>query len=254
MFKAKINANALREYLELITAVVEEGKLRITENGIELKAVDPANVAMISFELPCDAFNEFQVNAKKTESEEEIIEKEIGLDFTKLLSIFGTVGSDEVELKLDDEKQKLLAKAGNLAFTISLLDPASLRKEPKVPELELPAQIVIETNEFRRALRAMERIGDHVKLGTTEETFYMETYGETDKLKMELQKEQLINLKSKKLNTLYSIEYIVAMSKGMSHVKNITLNLGEDMPLLMESEIADGKGKVSYLLAPRIES
>ena len=253
MFKAKIDANALREYLELITAVVDEGKLKITENGIELKAVDASNVAMVAFELPNDAFNEFQLNTKEKIDTETVIEKEIGLDFEKLLSIFGVGGNNEVELELDDDKQKLHAKMGNLAYTISLLDPVSLRKEPRVPELDLSAQVVIETGELRRALRAMERISDHVMFGITEETFYMETYGETDKLKMELTKEQLINLKGKKLNSLYSIEYIVAMSKGMSHVENITLNFDKDMPLRMESEIAEGKGKVSYLLAPRIE-
>jgi len=44
------------------------------------------------------------------------------------------------------------------------------------------------------------------------------------------------------------------MSKGMAHAENITLNLGKDYPLQMEFEVAEGKGKVTYLLAPRIES
>ena len=254
MFKARIDANTLREYLELATAVIDDGILKITENGIKLKAVDPSNVAMVSLELSSDAFSEFQLNAEEsTEPEEEIMEKQVGLDFEKLLSIFAIGGGDEIELKLDNEKQKLLAKMGNLDYSISLLDLASLRKEPRVPELDYEAQVVIETGEFRRTLRAMERISDYVMLGVTEDMFYMETYGETDKLRMELLKEQLISFKPKNAKTLFSTEYIVAMSKGMSHAKNVTLNLGKDYPLQMDAEIAEGKGKVSYLLAPRIE-
>ena len=254
MFKARIDAIALKEYLELITAIVDEGKLKITESGIELKSVDAANVAMIDFKLSCDAFSEFELNAKEETDSETVIEKEIGLDFEKLLSIFGVGGSDEVELEIDSDKQKLHAKMGSLAYSVSLLDPASLRREPKVPELDFSAQIVIEGSEFRKTIRAMERVSDHVMFGIKEGTFFVETWGETDVLKMELQKDQLIDLTERgKVNSLFSIEYIVAMSRGMSHIKDITIHLDKDMPLLIESDLAEGKGKIRYLLAPRIE-
>jgi proliferating cell nuclear antigen len=84
--------------------------------------------------------------------------------------------------------------------------------------------------------------------------FYMEVEGEMDKLRLGLRKDQLIHLTPGTLHSLYSLDYVAAMTKGMSHVDNITLNLGKDYPLQVNFEVADGKGKVSYLLAPRIES
>ena len=247
MFEARIDANVLRECIESITAVVDEGKLRITGEGFKLRAVDPANVAMISFELQRDAFADFRVDA-------EAAAIETGIDFVKLRDILGISGRDDVNLKLDERAQKLFAKMGSLAYTISLLDPVSLRKEPKVPELEFPVQVTIETEEFRRTIRAAEKIGDHIVLGVDGEEFYMEVEGEMDKLRLGLRKEQLIHLTPGTLHSLYSLDYIAAMSKGMSHAENITLNLGKDYPLQVDFDVAGGKGKVSYLLAPRIES
>ncbi len=259
MFEAKIDAGVLRECIETITAIVDEGKLKIAEEGLKLRAVDPANVAMISFELQSDVFDEFRFAAKEAESgaedtSESKAETEVGIDFTKLLGILGIGGREEVELELDEHAQKLFTKMGCLAYTVSLLDPSSLRKEPKVPELEFPVQVIIETEEFRRTIRAAEKIGDHIVLGVDGEVFYMETEGEMDKLRLGLRKEQLIHLTPGTLHSLYSLDYITAMSKGMSHAENITLNLGKDYPLQIDFEVAGGKGKVSYLLAPRIES
>ncbi len=261
MFEAKIDANVLRECIEAITAVVDEGKLRITEDGFKLRAVDPANVAMISFDLQSDAFDEFRFAAKEAEAggeaeaaAESQVETEIGMDFVKLLRILGIGRREEVELELDEHAQKLFTRMGSLSYTISLLDPSSLRKEPKVPELEFPVRVIIETEEFRRTIRAAEKIGDHIALGVDEELFFMEAEGEMDKLRLELRKEQLIYLTPGTLYSLYTLDYIAAMSKGMSHAENITLNLGKDYPLQIEFEMAEGKGKVGYLLAPRIES
>jgi len=259
MFEAKIDASVLRGCIETITAIVDEGKLKIAEDGFKLRAVDPANVAMVSFELQSDAFDEFRFEAKEAESgaeatSESKAETEIGIDFVKLLGILGIGGSEEVGLELDEHAQKLFTRMGSLAYTISLLEPSSLRKEPKVPDLEFPVQVIIETEEFRRTIRAAEKIGDHIVLGVDGEVFYMEAEGEMDKLRLGLRKEQLISMTPGTLYSLYSLDYIAAMSKAMSHVEAITLNLGKDYPLQIEFEVAEGKGKVRYLLAPRIES
>ena len=250
MFEAKIDASTLRACVETITAIVDEGKLRITEEGLKLRAVDPANVAMISFVLQRDAFDDFRFSIE-SEGDTEI---EIGMDFMKLIGILGIGGREDVELKLDENAQKLYTRMGSLDYTLSLLDPSSLRKEPKVPELEFPAKVIIETEEFRRTIRAAEKIGENIVLGVDGEEFYMEAEGEMDKLRLGLSKEQLIDLTPETVSSLYSLEYISSMSKGISHAENITLNLGKNYPLQMDFALAEGKVKVSYLLAPRIES
>lgn len=244
--RCRISASTMKECIDAITAVVDEGRLKISEEGFRLRAVDPANVAMVSFELSSDAFEEFEF-----EEEEEL---EVGIDFVKLSSIIDMGKGETAELEFDTEKHKLYTKLGSLAYTISLLDPSTIRKEPKVPELDLPVQVVIEADVFRRAIRAAEKIGDHILLGVDGDVFYMETESDTDKVRFELGKEQLIDIIPGVVRSMYSLEYLSAMSKGLSKADHITLSIGKDYPLRIDFELADGYAHVSYLLAPRIEA
>jgi proliferating cell nuclear antigen len=43
------------------------------------------------------------------------------------------------------------------------------------------------------------------------------------------------------------------MVKAISTAKAVTIFLGNDYPVRMEFELANGNGKATYLLAPRIE-
>ena len=244
--RCKISASVVKECIDAITAVVDEGRLKISEEGLRLRAVDPANVAMVSFEMSSDAFEEFEF-----EHEGEL---EAGIDFIKLSSIIDMGVKELAEFELDTEKHKLYTKLGSLAYTISLLDPSTIRKEPKVPELDLPVQVVIEADVFRRAIRAAERIGDHILLGVDGDAFYMETESDTDKVRFELSKEQLIDIIPGVVRSMYSLEYLSAMSKGLSKADHVTLSIGKDYPLRLDFELADGHAHVSYLLAPRIEA
>ncbi|PXF52404.1 MAG: DNA polymerase sliding clamp [Candidatus Methanophagaceae archaeon] len=249
MFEAEIDAGVLKECIEAITAVVDEGKLRISAEGLNLRAVDPSNVAMVTFQLQNDAFDDYRFSNEDGEGEG----LEIGMDFQKLLGILGIGGREQVRLSIDEQAQKLYTRMGSLAYTVNLLEPSSLRKEPKVPELEFPVQVVMDIEDFRRTIRAAEKVGEHILLGVEGDEFYMEVEGEMDKLRLGLKKEQLIHLTPGTLHSLFTLDYIAAMSKGMSHAETVTLNLGKDYPLQIEFEVAGGKGKVSYLLAPRVE-
>jgi len=249
MFEAEIDAGVLKECIEAITAVVDEGKLRISAEGLNLRAVDPSNVAMVTFQLQNDAFDDYRFSNEDGEGEG----LEIGMDFQKLLGILGIGGREQVRLSIDEQAQKLYTRMGSLAYTVNLLEPSSLRKEPKVPELEFPVQVVMDIEDFRKTIRAAEKVGEHILLGVEGDEFYMEVEGEMDKLRLGLKKEQLIHLTPGTLHSLFTLDYIAAMSKGMSHAETVTLNLGKDYPLQIEFEVAGGKGKVSYLLAPRVE-
>ena len=51
MFKAIINAETLGDAIEAVSSLVEETKISVSETGLELKAVDAANVAMVSLRV-----------------------------------------------------------------------------------------------------------------------------------------------------------------------------------------------------------
>ncbi len=244
MFKVLIGAEKLKESIESISTLVDEARFRLTPQGLSVKAVDPANVAMVSFELSKDAFESF-----------EATEGELGIDLTKLIGVMEMAEkSDNIELELDEASHKLIVRMRGLAYTMSLLDPSSIRKEPKVPSLDLPAHIVIRGEDIKRAVKAAEKVSDYMSMGVKGDIFFMEAEGDTDKVHVELEKSQLIDLQGTDAKSLFSLDYLSDMSKILGKSNEVNIDLGKDFPLKIRIKIAEGHGEVSYMLAPRVES
>ncbi len=244
MFKAVIGADRLKDSIESISTLVDEARFKLTGSGISVKAVDPANVAMVSFDLAKDAFGSFDAT-----------EGEIGIDLTKLNSIMEMADkSDDIELELDDTAHKLVVRMRGLSYTMALLDPSSIRKEPKVPALDLPVRIVIRGEDLKRAVKAAEKVSDYMSMGVAENIFFMEAEGDTDRVRLEMTKDQLIDFEPAEAKSLFSLDYLVDIGKIAAKANEVTLQLGKDYPLKMRLKLADGYGEVSYMLAPRVES
>ena len=78
--------------------------------------------------------------------------------------------------------------------------------------------------------------------------------GDTDKVRLEMPRDQLIDLRSGEARSLFSLDYLSDIVKPASRSNEVTLELGKDYPIKIGFTIAEGAGKISYLLAPRIES
>jgi len=196
------------------------------------------------FELGSSAFDEYTAD-----------ETEIGIDLNKITDLLGIAEkSDIVRMELEAGNRKLLINVGGLSYTLSLLDPSTIRAEPRVPQLELPAKVVLNGSDLRRAVRAAEKISDHMIMGVSGDTFFMEAKGDTDKVRLEMGRDQLIDLKAGEASSLFSLDYLSDIVKPTNKVNEVTLSLGRDFPVLIDFEIANGAGRISYLLAPRIES
>lgn len=244
MFKATIDADILKSSIETLSVLVDEARFRISTEGLSVRAVDPANVAMVSFELASSAFDDYAAD-----------DCEIGMDLTKINDIFGVAEKNEkATLELDELSQKMSIHIGGFSYTLSLLDPSTIRAEPRIPQLELPAEVVLNGKELQKAVKAAEKISDHMSLGVDEDIFYMEAEGDTDKVRLEMPRDQLIDLKSGEARSLFSLDYLSDIVKPASKSNEITLELGRDYPIRISFTIAEGAGKISYLLAPRIES
>ena len=61
MFKARIKADSLKEFIGTVGSLVDEAKINVSEDGLQVKAVDPSHVAMIEANLIKSAFDSFEV-------------------------------------------------------------------------------------------------------------------------------------------------------------------------------------------------
>jgi len=240
----RVDASILRDCVDAVLAVVDEARLKIGEEAWKVRAVDPANVALVDLELKREAFGEYNA-----ESEREG-EKVVGVPFDKLREVLRFAVGD-VSINIDNDKIGLQSSA--YAYTLTLLDPSSLRGEPKIPELEFSTRVVVDADDFKKVLKAAEKISDQIAIGVQNESFFVEAEGDMETMRYSLHKDEVMHLSGSDCRSLFSLEYLAAMAKGISS-ETLTLFIGTDYPLKMEFEIAEGFGKVIYLLAPRIEA
>ena len=244
MFNAKVKSEVLKGIIDVTSPLVNEVKLNITDKGISLRAVDPAHVAMVELEIKNKAFEKYKAS-----------EMELGIDMDKLGSIMRLASAgDMVSLEYDEDSNRLVVRIGNLVRRMGLIDTAGM-PDPKMPNLNLPAKVVIKASELTQGVRASETVSDHLALTVNKDTFELFAEGDTDTVNLKLPKDLLEELVvTGKCKSLFSIDYFSNMIKPVRGADPITIMIGNDNPIKVEFDIADKSGHVTYLLAPRIES
>jgi len=239
MLKATIDANILKESIDAISALVTECRLHSDENGMSTRAVDTANVAMISLSLKKEAFESYSST-----------KNELGMDIAKMKNIFGMMGRDDLitlELQVSFEGYR---------YSITLLDPNTIRKDPNPPNIDLPGKVVLSGSDLNNAIKAASVVSDKIALGIDpeKEVFFMSADGDTDNIRREFGKDEVNYINGVEARSLYSLDYLKDMGKVMNRAEEVELSLGIDHPAKFSFYIASGNGFVEYLLAPRIEA
>jgi proliferating cell nuclear antigen len=246
MFRAIVSAETLRGALDSVSVLVDECKINLNEDGLAIRAVDPANVGMVDLTLDVEAFESYETDGGV-----------IGVNLARLEDFVGMADSDQlVQLELDEETRKLHVRIDGLEGTLALIDPESIRKEPDIPDLDLPATVVVEGRDIDRAVKAADMVSDHIALGVDadEEVFYVDAEGDTDDVHLTLTREDLIDLVAGEARSLFSLDYLKDMNKAIPKDAEVEIELGEEFPVKLHFDIAEGKGQVTYMLAPRIQS
>jgi len=248
MFKSSIRTSVLRGAIDALLAVVDEARFNLKPDGVSVRAVDAANVAMVNLELSNSAFDTYSVDKEIT----------IGLDLTKFLDLLKMGNPDsECEMVLQDSS-RLKIKMGSLNYHISLLEPSTIKREPKVPEIELPGEVILKGADFRQGIKAAEAIGDYLVIGIEtkpQEVFFMEAEGDVDKVRLELSRDDLFSISvvgEEYVRSMFSIEYLKEMGRVIAGADEVKLRIGNDFPIDISFRL--GEGHVRYLLAPRIEA
>ncbi|HUL39246.1 MAG TPA: proliferating cell nuclear antigen (pcna) [Methanomassiliicoccales archaeon] len=244
MFQAKVKSETLKGIVDVVSTLVDEAKFNVDPKGVALKAVDPAHVAMIDMKIEKSAFEEFAAD-----------DTELGIDLDKIKEVLRLSRSgDVISLEQDEEKNRLVINVGNVTRRMNLVDTTGM-SDPKVPNLNLPAKVAVASEELQKGIKAAESISDHIALNAQPDGFEMVSEGDTDSVSLKLSKDQLVSLECKEnVRSLFPLDYFSNMIRAIPVGTVITMSVGNDYPVKLEFSIADGRGTVNYLLAPRIES
>ena len=243
MFKATIITQVLQSSIKALSALVDESVFVIAPDGLSSVAVDAANASLASITIPSTEFKHFDAT-----------EAELGIDLQRFTEIIGMANKDgDIELELNEDTHKLGVRMGDLSYTMALLDPSTLRKTPTVPNLDLPAMITLSAATFKRIIKAASMVSDHMSMGVQGDTFFMEATGDSDNVRLDMSGSELIDLKPADVSSMYSLDYLSDVSKGIGGAAEVVINLGRDLPILIIFE-SSTDCPVTYVLAPRVES
>ena len=244
MFKAEIKSETLKGLVNIISTLIDEVKFTITPEGMTLKAVDPAHVAMIELKIGAKAFESYLAS-----------ETEIGLDLDKVKMVIKLAGpGDIVAMEQDESKGRFVFTIGNVTRSMNLVDTSSMN-DPKVPQLTLSANAVMLVDQLQKGIRAAESISDHISLRANPEFFELSCEGDTDdaSLKLKGQDIESLNVPSD-VQSLFPLDYFSNVIKAIPAGTKIKVELDSDYPVKLVFGLANGEANVLYLLAPRIES
>lgn len=238
-----VEAELLKTLLKGLNILVNEARFRFEQDGLKVMAVDPANVAMVSVNLPATSCEVYTVDG------EEVV---VGVNIDGLSDILKLARKRDIaEMIIDDSN--LTLRFGCLEYSIALIDPSAIRKEPKEPELELPAKAVLNAGEFKKAIQSADKVTDHIVFRSDSESFYIEAKGDVDAIKVDFRYD-LIEHNKAEARSMFSVEYLKEFVRIAGNKDNVTIYLGNDMPLRLHFGVDGGKLEVEYILAPRIET
>lgn len=238
----KLQQKRLAAVINTLTALVPECRLTITDIGINVIAVDTANVALVSVNLPAASFQEYREEPA-----------EIGMDLTKWLDMLKVMKEADSTIRIERlDTGNLRISDGKYTYTHAPLDPNTLRKKPNPPLISLSSSVSIDAKEFHDTIKALGVVGDKAQLSIDGGRFELTAEGDTDVLRKEIPTKPQDKKNGAAVGSLFSLDYLNDISKAMKDAGTVTVHLGENHPVRFDFEMGGFEG--SYLVAPRIEN
>jgi proliferating cell nuclear antigen len=246
MFKASLkDPKLLKCSIDAISNIIDEAGISVSKEGLRLKAMDPAHVALVDFELKKEAFDEFEVGEQTV----------MGIDLDRFNTILKRAGGDDkISLQLSPEKDVLRIKFSNSStriFDLPLIDVSE--EELKEPNLKFSGTIKVNPKIIGEGLKDAEIVSDHVVLKTAPGHFLISARGDLGNVEIKVgEDEAIISYEGEgEISSMFSIEYLKDMAKASDIADSVKISLGNDLPVKMDF-LAEG-ARLSFLLAPRME-
>jgi proliferating cell nuclear antigen len=227
----------LSDSISLISELVSEVKLKITRAGLNIVAVDPANVALVSLKFPAALFSEF-----KTEEEENL-----GINLEDLKQVLRRANSSS-SITIEKEENKLKLSIQNTVkrtFHLSLINLDA--EEKRIPELEFNSRVEINSDIFSNAIEDSAVVSDSCSF-SVKDKFIVEARGSLHSTKTEFSSDEAKF--SGEGKSKYSLEYLQKFIKACKFSEKVDIQFATDYPARFDFR---GPAEMTFILAPRVE-
>lgn len=248
MFKATVDdATLFKNCFKAVSSLISEGTFKISEDGVELVATDPAMVAMVDLTLDREAFADYEAD-----------EQTLGVNIEEFYTILRRANSgDTLSLELKDDENKLaitIENGSTRRFSLPLLnvDEANI---PDTQDLDFTATADVASKTLDDGFGDAAIVGDSVTINASPEGVVIQAESDSSSAEFTIAdgSNALLDLDiEESVQAMFSLDYLNKIMKAKSLSDNVTLRMGNDFPLRIEFSVPDKAG-LNFVLAPRIE-
>lgn len=233
------NPGMFVKIIEIISDLVTEVKIRINDKGLSINAIDPANVAMVSFKVPKEAFSEFEAN-----------DVTLGINLDDLKRILKRVGATGTLILKREENLLNIEIEDRIKrkFSLSLIDIDTEEKE--IPDLEFSSEVEINSSDFISSIEDCNVVADACSLIVQDGKFIIEAKG-MNSSRAEFSSDEA-KISAENCKSRYSLEYLQKFAKASKLWDKTKLKFAHEHPLKMD--VKTPNVQLSFLLAPRVET
>lgn len=230
----------LSDIVGIISELVTEVKIKVSSDGLGIIAIDPANVALVSFLLPKTAFSNFEV------ANEEIL----GVNFDSFRNVLrrSGIGSSLILQTQDNILKVEIHDKIKRVFNLALIN---IEEEEKVmPSLEFTCKVQMQSLDLNDAIEDCSIVADSCSFSISDEKFIIEAKG-LHSTKSEFSGDEA-KIEGKKGKGKYSLEYMSKFTKACKLTDKVIINFANDYPLKLE--FPGDNFNLAFVLAPRVET
>lgn len=233
----------LKEVVDILSSVTNEAKLEFEPDGLRVRAVDSARIAMVDLYVPKEVFELYDVPEKS----------EVSVELEKIRSVIRLPsGSESINMSITGNKIKFIM--GSLTKTISTLD--TFVNSLKLPTVDPKNSVVMKKAELERVLRAANDVRDSIRFSLNDKRFEASSQSDSEEVDLILEAQDLVELNAQEsVSSSYPLDYLTKIIRSVNFSENLKLAFNNDYPLVIEFTIVEREATKTarFLLAPRIE-
>lgn len=227
------NPKILSDVVSLISELVTEVRIRVDKYGLSIVAIDPANVALVSFKMPASMFSAF-------EADEEVL----GVSLDSLKNVLRRA-SGSLIMQTEDNTLKIdIQEKTRRIFNLALINIE--QEEKTMPMLDFSCRVEMNSQNFAEAIADCSIIAEACSFVCQPDKFIIEAKG-LNSAHSEFNDAKLTGSGKSK----YSLEYLNKFIKACRMAEKVNIGFSDDYPLKLEFK---DLWELAFILAPRVES
>lgn len=229
-----------------ISKIIEEASLRVDQDGVKLRAMDPSGVVLVDFHIPSSAFYEYNVPGEAL----------IGLNMEEFAKILRRAKKGDellLELEAPNKLSVVLEGRGSRRFTLTTID-TSYQEIPEISFEEI-AKSKILPKTFKDIIRELEPLSDSIEFQVPEDGDVLIVRAESELAEAEV----MLSVSSGALldfsstgpaRSKYTMDYLSDIVVASQVAETMQITFGNDTPLRLIYELPEG-GMLQFYVAPR---